>query len=107
MTSSDNALRALHRALTRTRYIAYTNSDAKHVARILDDVEYLATIIMRRNEYTEEEYVTDFRLHLEDIESKFSGFEGLVQAYNERARSNRKGGGVAKRMTSQLSKVRH
>ena len=25
----------------------------------------------------------DFRLHLQDIENKFSGFEGLVQAYDE------------------------
>ena len=80
---SDNALRALHQALTRARYIAYTGADAKYVGKILDDVEYLATIIMRRGEYSEEEYLTDFRLHLQDIEGKFSGFTGLVQAYDE------------------------
>ncbi len=82
-TSSDNALRALHTALTRVRYLAYTGSDAKQIGRILDAVEYLASIIMRRGETSEEEYLADFRLHLQDIENKFQGFDGLVRVYDE------------------------
>ncbi|MBV9852638.1 MAG: hypothetical protein JO250_23505 [Armatimonadetes bacterium] len=75
--SSDNALDAVHRVLTRVRSQAYMGLDSKQIGRILDDAEYLVTMI--RNNESEHE----FRLHLEDIESKFSGFDGLVQAYDE------------------------
>ena len=88
--SSDNALDAVHRVLIRVRSQAYTGLGSKQIGRILDDAEYLVTIIMRRDEYSEEEYLTDFRLHLEDIENKFSGFQGLVQAYDEGEAANQK-----------------
>jgi hypothetical protein len=78
-TSSDNALQALHHALIRTRYLAYTGTDAQQIARILDDVEYLKTIILRHKPG----YEDNFRLHLQGIEQKFAGFNVLVQFYDE------------------------
>ncbi len=74
--SSDNALDAVHRVLTRARSQAYMGLDSKQIGRILDDAEYLVTII-RNNEGDHE-----FRLHLEDIEQKFAGFDSLVEAFD-------------------------
>jgi len=80
---SANALRALHRILIRLRSLAYNGTDPRTMGRILDDVEYLGVLVLQSQNDSSPEKVADFRLHLQDLETKFSGFERLTAAFDE------------------------
>ena len=79
MLSEDrfqSRLRALHKVLTRVRSQAYLGLEPKAVGRILDDTEYLVTLLISRDD-TEE-----FRQYLKRIEERNPGFDGLVAFFD-------------------------
>lgn len=88
-TFTEDALLALHRVLTRTRTLAYQATDTKQIARVLDDAEYLATLVMQSTKCDAAECLADFRAHLCDIETKYSGFDGLVAGFDESRHTQR------------------
>jgi hypothetical protein len=78
---SRSDLRALHRVLVMTRFLALSSEepakDMKTVATIMDTAEYLVDIILRDDDRHE------FRAHLEDLEHKYEGLRGLVKGFDE------------------------
>ncbi len=80
---AGNALLALHRALIRLRALAYEGTDPRTLGRMLDDIEYLGILAMQSRTNNSREHVEDFRLHLQDLETKYQGFGHLTAAFDE------------------------
>ncbi len=80
---SGNALLALHRALIRLRALAYEGTEPRTIGRMLDDIEYLGVLAMQSRTDNSQEHVEDFRLHLQDLETKYPGFGHLTAAFDE------------------------
>ena len=74
-----DALQALHRVLIQTRFLAGTGADSRKVVGLMDDAEYLVTL-MTQPENKEER----FRLCLEGMEQKYPELAGLTAAFPER-----------------------
>ena len=79
---SGNTLRTLHRALIRLRALAFEGTDPKTIGRMLDDIEYLGVLAMQSRTDDSPEHVEDFRLHLQDLEAKYTGFGHLTVAFD-------------------------
>lgn len=80
----DSVIRAMHRVITTTRYLAYKNTDPQVLARILDYADPLGFVLM--DHYLVEpgqNRVSLFRQRLQDIEDTFQGFNGLVASFDE------------------------
>jgi hypothetical protein len=56
----------------------------------MDRAEYLIAILRNAPHLTEEEALNEYRLHLQDIEEHFSGYENLVAAFDESQQWQRK-----------------
>ncbi len=80
---SGNALLTLHRALIRLRALAYEGTEPRTLGRMLDDIEYLGVLAMQSRTNDSQEHVEDFRLHLQDLETKYQGFGHLTTAFDE------------------------
>lgn len=80
----DSGIRAIHRVITSTRFLGYKNTDPQTLASILDHADALGFMLMDDfHDYDGRETVPLFRLHLQDIENKFEGFQGLTQSFDE------------------------
>lgn len=79
---SDSALTAVHKVLTRTRSIAYQGCDSNTIGDVMDLAEYLVALLLNHERRTETEALLVFQQCLEEIESRFEGFEGLVAAFD-------------------------
>lgn len=75
----SSALRALQRVLTLSRHLAYTGTEAKEIAGILDEAEYLVAILL----HEEEDAIGEFRRVLQHIGAKFPAFAGVVADFDE------------------------
>lgn len=80
---SGNTLLALHRALICLRAPAYEGTEPGTLGRMLDDVEYLGVLVMQSRTDDSREYVEDFRLHLQGLETKHQGLGHLAAAFDE------------------------
>ncbi len=80
---AGNALHALHHALISLRALAYEGTEPRTLGRMLDDIEYLGVLAMQSRTDDSREHVEDFRLHLQDLETKYQGFEHLTAAFDE------------------------
>lgn len=74
----NSALRALQRVLTLSRHLAYTGTEAKEIAGILDEAEYLVAILL----HEEEEAIGEFRRVLQHIGTKFPEFAGVAADFD-------------------------
>ena len=80
----DSVIRAMHKAITTTRYLAYKNTGPQVLARILDYVDPLGFVLMDHYLLEPgESRVTLFRQRLQDIEDTFQGFNGLVASFDQ------------------------
>lgn len=79
---ADNALRALHHALISLRALAYQGAEPRTIGRMLDDIEYLGVLAMQSRTDDSPEHIEDFRLHLQDLETKYPGFGHLTAAFD-------------------------
>ena len=79
---SVSALSSLQRVLVRTRSVAYGGCASKTVGDIMDTAEYLTAILLNHEGLSEEDALTRFRVHLQDLEDRFEGFTGLVAAFD-------------------------
>ena len=80
----DSGIRAIHRVIIATRWLAYENSDPQLLARILDHADALGFMLMADfRDYEGEETPSLFRRHLQGIEETFDGFKGLTRALDE------------------------
>ena len=79
---SADALRALHRVLVCTRFEAYEGRDPKTLGDVMDTAEYLVAILQNHEGRLETECLAEFRAFLEDLERRFSGYSGLVAAFD-------------------------
>ncbi len=79
-TRTNDGLQALHRILIQTRFLAGTGADARKVVGLMDDAEYLVTL-MAQPETKDER----FRLCLEGMEQKHPELAGLTAAFGARA----------------------
>lgn len=79
-----NTLHALHHALVSLRALAYQGTEPRAIGRMLDDIEYLGVLAMQSRTDDSPERVKNFRLHLQDLEAKYPGFEYLTSAFDER-----------------------
>lgn len=94
---STRELRALHSILIRARCEAYQNSmSGKEMGGILDDAEYLLTLLMSEQEDAAEM----FRGTLEHLEGRYPIFIGAVARYDQE-----QGEGVASTRTVTVSKT--
>lgn len=67
---------ALHRVLTRARTRAYLGADSQELGAILDDAEYLASLLLDGNAPAGE-----FSAMLQRMEDRYEGFAGVVSAF--------------------------
>ena len=81
---SSNTLHALHHALVSLRALAYQGTEPRTLGRMLDDIEYLGVLAMQSRTDGSPERIENFRLHLQDLEAKYLGFEYLTAAFDER-----------------------
>jgi hypothetical protein len=80
----DSAIRAIHRVIILTRYLGYKNTDPQVLARILDHADALGFMLMDDFRAEDGEQTPSlFRRHLQGIEEKFDGFQGLTRAFDE------------------------
>ncbi len=80
----DSGIRAIHRVIIATRWLAYENSDPQLLARILDHADALGFMLMADfRDFEGEETHVLFRRHLQGIEETFDGFKGLTHAFDE------------------------
>lgn len=79
---SANALQALHRVLVCTRFEAYEGCTPKTLRDVMDSAEYLVALLQNHEERTEDETLAEFRAVLLDIETRFSGYDGLLAAFD-------------------------
>ena len=79
---SDSALRALHRVLICTRSQAYEEADSRAIGEVMDAAEYLVAILQNHEGLTREEGLARFRQSLQDIETRFPGYAGLLAAFD-------------------------
>ncbi len=66
-----------------TRFAAYKGRSSKEIGDILDVGEYLVAILLNHENLTESECLARFRLYLQDIETRFEGFSGLIAAFDD------------------------
>jgi len=96
----DSAIRAIHRVITQTRFLGYKNTDPQLLARILDHADALGFMLMDDFRAEDgEETPSLFRRHLQGIEDKFDGFQGLTRTFDE----NMKRGETAYGQTRELA----
>ena len=50
---------------------------------MLDDIEYLGVLAMQSRTEDSPEHIEDFRLHLQDLETKYPGFGHLTAVFDE------------------------
>jgi hypothetical protein len=93
---SDSTLRALHRVLVCARFESYAGRDPKTIGDVMDVAEYLVALIRNQEGRSEAECLAEFRLGLQDIETRFAGFEGLVAAFDAGPQARRAGQDLAK-----------
>ena len=80
----DSGIRAIHSIIVCTRFLGYKNSSPQTLASILDHADMLGCMLMDDfRDYEGWDTVSLFRLHLQDIENKFQGFQGLTQTFDE------------------------
>lgn len=82
LVCSANTLRALHRVLVCSRFEAYEGCDARMLGDVMDSAEYLVALLQNHEGRTEEECLTEFRTVLQDIETRFAGYEGLLTVFD-------------------------
>ena len=80
---AGNALHALHHALISLRALAYEGTEPRTLGRMLDDIEYLGVLAMQSRTNDSREHIEDFRLHLQELETKYQGFSHLTAAFDE------------------------
>ena len=80
---SANALQALHRVLICTRFEAYEGCTPKTLGDVMESTEYLVALLQNHEGRPEKECLAEFRAVLQDIETRFSGFQGLTHAFDE------------------------
>ena len=80
----DSGIRAIHRVITRTRSLAYENTDPQLIARILDHTDALGFMLMNDfRDFEGEETPALFRRHLKGMEDSFPDLYGLVTSFDE------------------------
>ncbi len=79
---SADALRALHRVLVCTRFEAYEGRDSKTLGDVMDVAEYLVALLQNHEERAEAECLADFRAFLQDLETRFPGYDGLMAVFD-------------------------
>lgn len=80
----DSGIRAIHKVITSARFLGYKNTSPQTLASILDHADALGFMLMDDfRDYEGRETDSLFRLHLQDIENKFDGFQGLTRAFDE------------------------
>ena len=83
----DSGIRAIHSVIIVTRFLGYKNTSPQTLASILDHADMLGCMLMDDfRDYEDWDTVSLFRLHLQDIEDKFEGFQGLAQTFDENMR---------------------
>ena len=53
------------------------------MGRMLDDIEYLGVLAMQSRTEDSPQDIDNFRLHLQDLEAKYPGFEYLTATFDE------------------------
>jgi len=86
---SADALRALHRVLVCTRFEAYEGRDSKTLGDVMDVAEYLVALLQNHEGRAESECLADFRAFLQDLETRFPGYDGLVAAFDSDPQTER------------------
>jgi hypothetical protein len=80
----DSGIRAIHKVIVATRWLAYENSDPHLLAQILDHADALGFMLMDDfRDFEGEETPVLFRRHLQGIEDTFDGFKGLTHTFDE------------------------
>ena len=79
---SANALQALHRVLVCTRFEAYEGCKPKTLGDVMDNTEYLVALLQNHEGRSEEDTLAEFRAVLQDIETRFSGYDGLLAVFD-------------------------
>ena len=72
------ALHAIHRILVLARFMAYQNESTTKIAKVLDYVEILPTLISADEDRTEE-----FRTHLHGLASEFPKGVGILKEFDQ------------------------
>jgi len=84
-TQNSDALHVLHRILLQARLLAGTGSEARKIVSIMDDAEYLVSLMMQPDNRDER-----FRQCLADMERKHPEMAGLARAFEERPKAEQK-----------------
>ena len=77
--ATESKIRILHRILTRIRTQAYQGASSQKMGLMLDDSEYLTTLIFAPDKSNPGE----FRALLSDMERKYDGLGELTKVYDE------------------------
>ncbi len=72
-----NALLVIHRIIVLARQMAYAKADHKKIASVLDDLDYLPTLIL-----DEEDCTIDFLKYIIGIGKQY-GVHGLVDLFDK------------------------
>ena len=80
---SDSAMRALHRVLICTRVTAYDNRNPQTIGDVMDVAEYLVALLQNHEGRSEADVLAEYRLYLQDIETRFAGYDHLVAVFDE------------------------
>ena len=79
---SAKAMHALHRVLVCTRFGSYEGRDPKTLGDVMDVAEYLVAILQNHEGRPEAECLAEFRTYLQDLETRFPGYDGLIAAFD-------------------------
>ena len=80
----DSGIRAIHSIIVCHSHSCLRNTSPQTLASILDHSDILGCMLMDDfRDYEGWDTALLFRLHLQNTEDKFEGFQGLTQAFDE------------------------
>ena len=85
MSPSNNQIQAIHWLLIKSRNLAYSETDSKKLASILDSAEYLVSMWLEDRVISSEHYSTPeerFRYYLKGLEERHPELRGMVNRFD-------------------------
>ena len=80
---SAKAMHALHRVLVCTPALDRMRAAyPKTLGDVMDVAEYLVAILQNHEGRPEAECLAEFRTYLQDLETRFPGYDGLIAAFD-------------------------
>ncbi len=82
-------MRGLHRVLVCARFEAYEGCAPKTLGDVMDVAEYLVALLQNHEGRTEIDCLSEFRAFLQDLETRFPDYDGLVAAFDNDPQAER------------------